>query len=50
VGGLAEFTVQVEQVIQPVAAEMVKIGMALTGAEDVVTRRNSIYLLGTAIQ
>jgi hypothetical protein len=50
VGGMAEFGVHVEQMIQPVAADMIKIAMALSNAEDVVTRRNAVYCLGVALQ
>lgn len=49
-GALAELAVHAEQAIAPVAAEMMRLALEGTVAEDVVTRRNAIYCAGAVVQ
>ena len=50
IGALAEFVVHVENQVQPVAAELLKMAMHGGTDEDLVTKRNSLYLMGAVLQ
>ncbi len=49
-GALAEYTVHIEHMMQPAAAEMLKLALHGFTSEDVVTRRNALYCMGAVIQ
>jgi hypothetical protein len=49
-GALAEFGVHIEQMVQPAAAEVLKMALHGATSEDTVTRRNALYCMGVMIQ
>ncbi len=49
-GALAEYAVHIEHMIQPVAAEMLKMALVGVTSDDVVTRRNALYCMGSTVQ
>ena len=49
-GALAEFCVHIENQCAPVAEQMINMALSGPQSEDVVVRRNSVYLVGAAIQ